>query len=48
MRGGMALSTFNDLARRAVVESHTLTQSLSPMIRQEDNSEKKKSRSKRG
>ena len=45
---GMALSTFNDLASGAVVGSRPLTQSPSPMIRQEDNSEKKKSRSKRG
>ena len=48
MPGGKALSTINDLASGAVVGSRPLTQSPSPMIRQEDNSEKKKSRSKRG
>ena len=47
MPGGMALSTFNDLARGAVVGSNTIANSPSQMIRQEDNSEKKNSRSKR-
>lgn len=46
MPGGMALSTFNDLARGAVVESQTLTDSSSSIIRQEGNSGKKKTRSK--
>ena len=47
MPGGKALSTINDLARGAVVGSNTIANSPSQMIRQEDNSEKKNSRSKR-